>query len=178
MTSLVGLLMFMALVAAPVHSFPRSPAGFFPKDPESSGTGPEDAVRGSGRLHKVSPFFLRPFSGSAGPQAGGARSRSPFPAFLALGRAGPSESGRRQQSQEMWRRNMRRGEQDGERVALPVGPGDLNLKDQSCAAVSFTQRISEPGCEPLTFQNKLCFGHCASLFVLIAGGLMWTISAP
>ncbi|KAL6481794.1 hypothetical protein MHYP_G00098740 [Metynnis hypsauchen] len=159
MGSLVALVVFMALMAPPVRSFPRGSAGFPPKDLESSGTGPEDPARGSVRLHKPSPFFLRQFPGSVRPHAhsggahsggahsGGARSRGPFPAFLALGRAGPSETSRRQQSQEMWRRAMRRGEQDGERVALPVSPRDTNLKDQSCAAVPFTQDRACWGCE-------------------------------
>ncbi|KAL7852400.1 hypothetical protein SRHO_G00181850 [Serrasalmus rhombeus] len=73
---------------------------------------------------------------------------------------------------------MRRGEQDGERVALAVRPRDADLTEQSCAAVPFTQRISEPGCEPLSFQNKLCFGHCASLFVPPSGGSGGPFSSP
>ncbi|XP_072513687.1 DAN domain family member 5 [Salminus brasiliensis] len=180
MTSLLALVVFLALLAAPVRSFPRSSVNVFSKDLESSGNGPEDAARGSLRLHKPSPFFLRQFPGSAAPQAraGGARSRSPFPSFLALGRAGPSETSRRQQGLDMWRRSMKRGQQDGERVELPISPRDMHLKDQSCASVPFTQRISEPGCEPLTLQNNLCFGNCASLFVPSSGGPVGHLSAP
>ncbi|KAL7845512.1 hypothetical protein AOLI_G00237040 [Acnodon oligacanthus] len=73
---------------------------------------------------------------------------------------------------------MRREEQDGERVALPISPRDAKLKDQSCAAAPFTQRISEPGCEPLSLHNKLCFGHCASLFVPPGGGSAGPFSSP
>ncbi|KAG9262587.1 DAN domain family member 5-like [Astyanax mexicanus] len=178
MTTPFVLVVFLALLAAPARAFPRS---FFSRDVESSGNGPEEPARGSLRLHKPSPFFLRQFPGSAGAQtrAGGARSRSPFPAFLALGRAGPSETSRRQQGLDMWRKNMKTaGQQDGERVALPINPRNLNLKDQSCAAVPFTQRISEPGCETLTIHNKLCFGHCTSLFVPPSGGPVGHVSAP
>ncbi|XP_066511687.1 DAN domain family member 5 [Hoplias malabaricus] len=182
MTSVFSLVMFIALVVTPVHSFLHGSFGFKPRDPESSGSGPEHPIRVSARLHKPGPFFLRQFSGSAGPQSQSrSRSKSPFPAFLALGRAGPSEPNRRQQSaqsMDMWRRNMRREEQQGVHLPLPISPRDINLKDQSCKAVPFTQRISEPGCEPLLLQNKLCFGHCASLFVPHAASSPGHMGAP
>ncbi|KAF5894826.1 DAN domain family member 5-like, partial [Clarias magur] len=114
----LGLAIFMAL-AASLCALPRRLSHDLPKraphpDAEFSGNGADEPVRGSVRVVKVSPHFLRH----------SAVKRSPYPAFLALGRAGPSAharaptaplshlsaEGRKKQGLDMWQRVMQKSE--------------------------------------------------------------------
>lgn len=124
-------------------------AGAFPhrQDSESSGNGPDEPIRGSVRVVKLSPHFLR----RAAVRSKNSPSRGAFPAFLALGRAGPSAhhkpavllpqvsastgaDARRKQGLEMWQKVMHKSK---EAVALRINPKDM--PKQSCAAAPFTQ---------------------------------------
>ncbi|XP_059407644.1 DAN domain family member 5-like [Carassius carassius] len=178
-------------VVALVDAFPR---GVFPRDfhrrvatdVDFSGNGPDEPLRGSVRVVKLSPHFLRRAAGSHVPSKN-SRNRGTFPAFLALGRPGPSvlshskpgallppvsassssADARRKQGLEMWQKVMHKSERSKETVALRINPKDLSK--QSCAAVSFTQRVTEDGCETVTVHNNLCFGQCSSMFVPSSG---------
>ncbi|XP_043104410.1 DAN domain family member 5 [Puntigrus tetrazona] len=153
----------------PRGAFQRDFHGF-----ESSGNGPDEPLRGSVRVVKLAPHFLRRAAGGRAPSKS-SPSRSAFPAFLALGRPGPSvlshnkpaallpRDAARKQGLEMWQRVMRKSERSNEAVALRVNP------KQSCAAVPFTQRIVEDGCETVTVHNNLCYGQCDSMFVPSSG---------
>ncbi|TRY83030.1 hypothetical protein DNTS_004448 [Danionella cerebrum] len=159
--------------------FPRSDfRRYFSKDVESSGTGPDEPVRGSVRIVKLNPHFLRRAAASHAPFRN-SPSRSAFPAFLALGRPGPSllrqgksvnsnvgitdPDARRKHGIEMWQKAMQKSARSKEAVALRANPKEMSK--QSCAAVPFSQHITEDGCEMVTVQNKLCFGQCSSMFV-------------
>ncbi|XP_026870051.2 DAN domain family member 5 [Electrophorus electricus] len=181
-------------------AFTHNIAGFLkrvPKDFESSGNGPDEPTRGSVRTVKVSPHFLRPASGMFGQRAQlkDTPHRSSFPAFLALGRPGPSSSAakpvaslpymhgsytdteaKKRQGLEMWQRVMHRNENAREVLSLPFVPKDITK--QSCSALPFTQRITEEGCEAASVHNKLCFGQCSSLFVPPNGESTGHHSAP
>ncbi|XP_069052013.1 DAN domain family member 5 [Lepisosteus oculatus] len=151
------------------------------REPESSGNGPglEGAVRGTVRVVKVSPQFLRQSEFFRR----GSHARGALPPFLALGRPGPAvppgpgalpgprpradvsaeADNRKKQGLLMWRAAIEKGDSAKETLALPV-----NLKEpskQSCAAVPFTQRVTAAGCETVTVRNQLCFGQCTSLYV-------------
>ncbi|KAL0203026.1 hypothetical protein M9458_001044, partial [Cirrhinus mrigala] len=118
------------------------------KDFESSGNGPDEPIRGSVRVVKLSPHFLRRAAGSHVPPKN-SPSRGAFPAFLALGHNKPaallpqvsaSSTGadaRRKQGLEMWQKVMHKSERSKEAVALRINPKDMTK--QSCAAVPFTQ---------------------------------------
>ncbi|KAL4647929.1 hypothetical protein GN956_G8233 [Arapaima gigas] len=164
---------FFILLCAIIHGFPHN--GIL-KDFEASGGHADDPVRGTVKVFKLnSRVFQQPGFGLRS----GTAPRSPFPAFLALGRPGPAQHGegaphkrleadeglevRRRQGLDMWQKAMEKSSQTMEVLPLPG-----NLKDasrQSCTAVPFMQRVSEPGCDPVSVSNKLCFGHCSSLFV-------------
>lgn len=148
-------------VATLVGAFPRSAFHrdfhrHAAKDFESSGNGPDEPVRGSVRVVKLSPHFLRRSAGSHVPSKN-SPSRGAFPAFLALGRPGPSAlahnkpaallpqvsagsssaDARRKQGLEMWQKVMHKSERSKEAVSLRINPKDMSK--QSCAAVPFTQ---------------------------------------
>ncbi|XP_060754284.1 DAN domain family member 5 [Neoarius graeffei] len=184
----LGLVTFVAL-AASLCALPRHFSQDLEKraaasDAEFSGNGADEPVRGSVRVVKVSPHFLRHSPGLLAPK------RGPFPAFLALGRPGPSvhartrsaaslphlsasrtdSDTRKRQGLEMWQRVMHRSEQSKEFLSLPFHSREAG--QQSCAALNFSQRITEEGCEPITVHNKLCFGQCSSMFVPPNGGSM------
>ncbi|XP_042618589.1 DAN domain family member 5 [Cyprinus carpio] len=168
------LLSVVALVGAffPRSAFQRDFHRRVAKDFESSGNGPDEPLRGSVRVVKLSPHFLRRSAGSH-VSSKNSPSRGAFPAFLALGRPGPSvlahdkpaallpqvsasstsADARRKQGLEMWQKVMHKSERS---------------KD-SCAAVPFTQRITEDGCETVTVHNNLCYGQCSSMFVPSSG---------
>ncbi|XP_053471569.1 DAN domain family member 5 [Ictalurus furcatus] len=185
----LGLATFLALAAC-LCALPRHVSQDLPKraefsDLEFSGNGAgNEPVRGSVRVVKVSPHFLRHSPGLLGKPA---LKRGPFPAFLELGRPGPSvhahapaaslphlsasytgADARKRQGLEMWQRVMQKSEPSKEVLSLPFNSRDAGT--QSCAALPFTQRITEEGCEPITVQNKLCFGQCNSMFVPPNGG--------
>ncbi|KAI5089884.1 DAN domain family, member 5 precursor [Silurus meridionalis] len=160
-----GLINFAALIAS-LCALPRHVP-----DHEFSGDGAEEPIRGSVRVVKLSPHFLRHSPGAL-------MKRGPFPAFLAMGRPGPSAHARappaplphlsasytgahakRRQGLEMWQRVMQKSEATKEVLSLPFNSKDAGT--QSCAALPFTQE----GCEPITVHNKLCFGQCSSMFV-------------
>ncbi|XP_076847981.1 DAN domain family member 5 [Brachyhypopomus gauderio] len=186
MTALISIVFAVALVIE-TCAFTHDIAGFLrraPSDFESSGNGPDEPSRGSVRVVKVSPHFFRQASGIFGKQAqfSHAPRRSSFPAFLGLGRPGPSSSSgkpvasvpylhgrytdteaKKRQGLKMWQRVMQKSEQSKEVLALPISPKDITK--QSCSALSFTQRITEQGCEAVNVHNKLCFGQCSSMFV-------------
>ncbi|XP_034451948.1 DAN domain family member 5 [Hippoglossus hippoglossus] len=151
-------------------------------DFESSGSGPEEPIRGIVRVvqldHRAlaqSGFFRKGMSPRTAPSF---RKSLPFPAFLSQGRPGPAPAAKapvsplhhlhpkgptemdlkKKQGLQMWQRAMDKGG----KLSLPV-----NLKDmkQTCTAVPFTQRVTADGCETVTVHNKLCFGQCSSLFV-------------
>ncbi|XP_048052145.1 DAN domain family member 5 [Megalobrama amblycephala] len=185
--SLFILLSVATLVGAfPRSAFHRDFHRHIAKDFESSGNGPDEPVRGSVRVVKLSPHFLRRAAGSHVPSKN-SPSRGAFPAFLALGRPGPSAlahnnpaallpqvsassssaDARRKQGLEMWQKVMHKSERSKEAVALRINPKDMSK--QSCAAVPFTQRITEDGCETVTVHNHLCYGQCSSMFVPSSG---------
>ncbi|XP_036381348.1 DAN domain family member 5 [Megalops cyprinoides] len=167
----------------PPHTFTSIMDGL--KDFESSGNGADEPLRGTVKVVKVNPNFLRQ---SALFRRGTALRNRPsrrgaLPAFLALGRAGPAPSSKgplpstpfqlfgsnvgvevkRRQGQEMWQRAMDKGNQDKEVMALPINPKDTSK--QNCAAVPFVQRVTAAGCESVRVHNKLCFGQCSSLYI-------------
>ncbi|XP_053275434.1 DAN domain family member 5 [Pleuronectes platessa] len=151
-------------------------------DFESSGSGPEEPIRGVVRVVQLdqralaqSGFFRKGVSPRTAPSF---RKRLPFPSFLSQGRPGPGPAFKapvsplhhlhpkgpterdlkKKQGLQMWQRAMDKGG----KLSLPV-----NLKDmkQTCTAVPFTQHVTADGCETVTVHNKLCFGQCSSLFV-------------
>ncbi|XP_016429809.1 DAN domain family member 5-like [Sinocyclocheilus rhinocerous] len=181
------LLSVVTLVGAfPRSAFPRDFHRHVAKDLEFSGNGPDEPIRGSVRVVKLSPHFLRRAAGSH-VQSKNSPRRGAFPAFLALGRPGPSVlahnkpaallpqvsasstsvDARRKQGLEMWQKVMHKSERSKEDVALRINPKDM-IK-QSCAAVPFTQRVTEDGCETVTVHNNLCYGQCSSMFVPSSG---------
>lgn len=125
---------------------------------ESSGSGPDDHVRGIVKVVQLDPRvlaqsgFLR--KGLNPRRASSLSSRFSFPAFLSHGRAGPAPALKtpvsplhhlhpkiptemelkKRQSLQMWQRAINKGEKMT--MSLPV-----HLKDtkQTCAAVPFTQ---------------------------------------
>ncbi|KAI7810572.1 DAN domain family member 5 [Triplophysa rosa] len=170
-----------------VCAFPRTALRNFHRHPgkdfESSGSGPDEPIRGSVRVVKLSPHFLRRAAGAFGNHAPSRSTpgRSAFPAFLARGLPGPSvlthnkpavllphigasnTGDAKKQGLEMWRRVTRKSDRGREAVALRINHKDMSK--QSCAAVPFTQRITEDGCETVTVHNNMCFGQCTSMFV-------------
>uniref|UniRef100_A0A8C2KLT7 DAN domain family, member 5 n=1 Tax=Cyprinus carpio TaxID=7962 RepID=A0A8C2KLT7_CYPCA len=181
------LLSVVALIGAfPRSAFPRDFHRRVAKDLESSGNGADEPLRGSVRVVKLSPNFLRRGAGGHVPSKN-SRSQGAFPAFLALGRPGPSvlahdkpaallpqvsasstsADARRKQGLEMWQKVMHKSERSKEAVALRINPKDMSK--QSCAAVPFTQRVTEDGCETVTVHNNLCYGQCSSMFVPSSG---------
>lgn len=125
---------------------------------ESSGSGPDDSVRGIVKVLQLDPhavahsgYFRR---GLIPRRAPSASSRFPFPAFLSQGRPGlapalkarvnplhhlhPERSAetelKKRQGLQMWQRAINKGEM------MPM-PLPVNLKDtkQTCSAVPFTQ---------------------------------------
>uniref|UniRef100_A0A672S7R6 Uncharacterized protein n=1 Tax=Sinocyclocheilus grahami TaxID=75366 RepID=A0A672S7R6_SINGR len=152
------LLSVVTLVGAffPRSVFQRDFHRHVAKDFESSGNGPDEPLRGSVRVVKLSPHFLRRAAGSH-VSSTNSPSRGAFPAFLALGRPGPSvlshnkpaallpqvsasstsADARRKQGLEMWQKVMHKSERSKEAVALRINPKDTSK--QSCAAVPFTQ---------------------------------------
>ncbi|XP_026060701.1 cerberus-like [Carassius auratus] len=182
------LLSVVTLVGAffPRSAFQRDFHRHVAKDLESSGNGPDEPLRGSVRVVKLSPHSLRRAAGShVSPK--NSPGRGAFPAFLALGRPGPSvlshnkpaahllpvsasstsADARRKQGMEMWQKVMHKSERSKEAVALRIDPKDMSK--QSCATVPFTQRITEDGCEKVTVHNNLCYGQCSSMFVPSSG---------
>ncbi|KAK2818166.1 hypothetical protein Q7C36_022099 [Tachysurus vachellii] len=179
----LGLITFLALAsslcALPRHFIQDLPKRAAGSDLEFSGNGADEPVRGSVRVVKVSPHFLRHSPGLLGKPT---LKRTPFPAFLNLGRPEPSVHARapaaslshlsagytgvdvrKRQGLEMWQRVMQKSEPRKEILSLPFNSKDAET--QSCAALPFTQRITEEGCESITVPNKLCFGQCSSMFV-------------
>ncbi|XP_023190226.1 DAN domain family member 5-like [Xiphophorus maculatus] len=149
---------------------------------ESSGGGPDQAVKGMVKVVQLDPrnlvssaFFRRGLNQRGAPFH---QSRLSFPAFLSRGRPGPAQAPKdatsplrhlrpkrpteadlkKKQGLQMWQEVMDKGG----KVSLPV-----SLKDtkQTCTAVPFTQHVTADGCQTVTVYNKLCFGQCSSLFV-------------
>ncbi|XP_045903278.1 DAN domain family member 5 [Micropterus dolomieu] len=181
-------LVFLSCWTAVAFAFPRSTFDNIVRGSkvefESSGSGPDDPVRGIVKVVHLDPHFL--------PQSGFFRkglsprrpssisSRLSFPAFLSHGRPGPAPVPKtpvsplhhlhpksstemelkKRQGLQMWHRAINKGEK--RTMSLPV-----NLKDtkQTCTAVAFTQHVTADGCDTVTVHNKLCFGQCSSLFV-------------
>uniref|UniRef100_A0A8D0AJ73 DAN domain family, member 5 n=2 Tax=Sander lucioperca TaxID=283035 RepID=A0A8D0AJ73_SANLU len=151
---------------------------------ESSGSGPDEPVRGIVKVVQLDPRALAHsgfFRGGLTPRSvPSLSSRLSFPAFLSHGRPGLAPVPRtpvsplhhlhpksptamelkKRQGLQMWQRAINKGEKMS--TSLPV-----NLKDtkQTCTAVPFTQRVTTDGCSTVTVHNKLCFGQCSSLFV-------------
>lgn len=164
MTVQISLFIVLSVVALVGAFFPRSAfqqdfhrqVAEDSKDLESSGNGPDEPLRGSVRVVKLSPHFLRRAAGSH-VSSKNSPSRGAFPAFLALGRPGPSvlshnnpaallpqvsassagADARRKQGLEMWQKVMHKSERSKETVAQRINPKDMTK--QSCAAVPFTQ---------------------------------------
>uniref|UniRef100_A0A8C2DIA6 DAN domain family, member 5 n=1 Tax=Cyprinus carpio TaxID=7962 RepID=A0A8C2DIA6_CYPCA len=159
------LLSVATLVGAffPRSAFQRDFHRHVAKDFESSGNGPDEPLRGSVRVVKLSPHFLRRSAGSH-VSSKNSPSRGAFPAFLALGRPGPSvlahdkpaallpqvsasstsADARRKQGLEMWQKVTQ--VYCDQRKNRPI-------------------RITEDGCETVTVHNNLCYGQCSSMFV-------------
>ncbi|XP_076129558.1 DAN domain family member 5 [Alosa pseudoharengus] len=173
------------LLCASAHAFPRNAIESVKNaaaEIDASGAGSDEPVRGSVRVVKVSPHFLRHtgmFRNGLSPR-GAPSLRGAFPDFLSLGRAGPSTKlsvppvvhlrdrhhgadTKRRQGMSMWQRVMDKSEREKEAVVLPINPKDVSK--QSCAAVPFTQRVTAAGCDTVTVHNHLCFGQCSSMFV-------------
>lgn len=147
----------LATLVASLCALPRHVIQEFGKraadsDLEFSGNGADEPVRGSVRVVKVSPNFLR-----HSPRLH-ALKRGSFPAFLAMGRPGPSvhvpvrapaaslphlrasytgAEARKRQGLEMWQRVMQKSEQSKEVLSLPFHPKDAGT--QTCASLPFTQ---------------------------------------
>ncbi|AWP05790.1 DAN related protein [Scophthalmus maximus] len=146
---------------------------------ESSGSGPDEPVRGIVKVVQLDRHALAQsgfFRGGLIPRR--APSRLPFPAFLSQGRPGPAPASKapvsplhylhpksptetelkKRHGLQMWQRAIDKGD----KLSLPV-----NFKDtkQTCTALPFTQRVTADGCDTVTVHNKLCFGQCSSLFV-------------
>lgn len=148
-------------VCALVCAFPRTALRNFHRHPEkdfeSSGNGPDEPIRGSVRVVKLSPHFLRRAAGAFGNHAPSRSTpgHSAFPAFLARGLSGPSvlthnkpavalphlgasnTGDAKKQGLEMWQRVTQKSDRSREAVALRVNHKDMSK--QSCAAVPFTQ---------------------------------------
>ncbi|GAA6232327.1 DAN domain family member 5-like [Lates japonicus] len=151
---------------------------------ESSGSGPDEPIRGVVKVVQLDPhalaqsgFFRRGLTPRRAPSLS---SRLSFPTFLSQGRPGPAPASKapvsplhylrpkgpteielkKRQGLQMWQRAINKG--DKMTMSLPI-----NLKDtkQICSAVPFTQRVTADGCDTVTVHNKLCFGQCSSLFV-------------
>ncbi|XP_060916316.1 DAN domain family member 5 isoform X2 [Labrus mixtus] len=149
-------------------------------DFESSGSGPDEPVRGVVKVVQLDPrslahsgFFRQGLTPRRAPSLS---ARLSFPAFLSQGRPGPAPGPRtplsplhqlrpkneievkKTQGLQMWQRAINKGE----KMHLPI-----NLKDtkQTCTAIPFTQHVTAEGCSTVTVHNKLCFGQCSSLFV-------------
>ncbi|XP_030634781.1 DAN domain family member 5 [Chanos chanos] len=187
-------LVFLVVLNTGVFGFPQNAIDNFSKhgakDFEASGTGPDEPIRGSVKVVKISPHFLRHggIFGRGLPIKETRQGRGAFPAFLALGRAGPSllerkpvhslpllresqhgADTKRKHGLEMWQRVLHKSNQGKEAESLPI-----NLKDaskESCSAIPFTQRVTAEGCETVTVHNKLCFGQCSTMFVPPSGEL-------
>ncbi|XP_049644315.1 DAN domain family member 5 [Suncus etruscus] len=56
---------------------------------------------------------------------------------------------------------------------LPLSP--MEVLQEHCRAVPFTQVLSRPGCAPVRVRNRLCFGRCSSLYVPGSGPASRTI---
>ncbi|XP_071360210.1 DAN domain family member 5 [Trachinotus anak] len=150
---------------------------------ESSGSGPDEHLRGIVKVVQLDPHalvqsgFLR--RGLTPRRAPSLSPRLPFPAFLSRGRPGVAPASKapvsplhhlhpksptevelkKRQGLQMWQRAIGKGDRT---VSLPVGLKDAT---QTCAAVSFTQHVTAEGCDTVTVHNKLCFGQCSSLFI-------------
>ncbi len=163
MTVQISLFILLSVVALVGAFFPRSAfqqdfhrqAAEDSEDLGSSGNGPDEPLRGSVRVVKLSPHFLRRAAGSH-VSSKNSPSRGAFPAFLSHGRPGPSvlshnnpaallppvsasgaADARRKQGLEMWQKVMHKSERSKEAVAQRINPKDMTK--QSCAAVPFTQ---------------------------------------
>ncbi|XP_003468205.1 DAN domain family member 5 [Cavia porcellus] len=51
----------------------------------------------------------------------------------------------------------------GRALALPLDPQEV--AQERCRAVPFVQVLTRPRCTTTRVHNRLCFGHCASLYV-------------
>nr|XP_020452595.1 DAN domain family member 5-like [Monopterus albus] len=181
-------LVFLSSWTTVAFTFPHKAFGSVLKgsrvEYESSGSGPDEPVRGIVKVVQLDPraldqstFFRRGMTPRRSPSLS---SRSSFPAFLSQGRPGPALGPRahvsplqhlhpkspsepelkKRQGLQMWQRVIDKG--DKMNTLLPV-----NLKDtkQTCTAVPFIQRVTADGCRTVTVHNRLCFGQCSSLFV-------------
>ncbi|XP_008275813.1 DAN domain family member 5 [Stegastes partitus] len=177
MSYLIGLIFLSSWTAVavtfPYNTFAKASKVEF----ESSGSGPDEPVRGIVKVVRMDPRVLAQsrFLRSGLTLRRAHSSKVPFPAFLSHGRPGPAlnapvsplhnlrpknppEMELKKQGLQMWQRALDKGG----KIALPI-----NLKDtkQACTAVPFTQHVTADGCETVTVHNKLCFGQCSSLFV-------------
>ncbi|XP_029102831.1 DAN domain family member 5 [Scleropages formosus] len=181
----------LTALCAAVHGFPHN--GIL-KDFEASGGDVDEPSRGMVKVFKISPHFLQqPGSPQRAPGLrSGTAPRSPFPAFLALGRPGPGEPRQgaalvaphkrleanvgpevlSRHGLDMWRRAMEKSSQGKEALPLPGNVKDASR--QSCSTVPFVQRVTEVGCDAVAVPNKLCFGQCSSLFVPPGAGARGT----
>ncbi|XP_028678792.2 DAN domain family member 5 [Erpetoichthys calabaricus] len=174
-------LLFVQLLFMAVLSGAHSPGGHtaaHEEDMVSSGTGSNydeplqgtvRVVQASSALLKMSPLFTRRLDDR--PRALG---RGPLPPFLALGRPGPAlsqlnkplapaieEPGEKQRKGlEMWKAAIKK-----DLFTAPVDLKEQETTEGGCTAISFSQRLSAPGCDAVTLRNKLCFGRCSSLYV-------------
>ncbi|XP_059189882.1 DAN domain family member 5 [Centropristis striata] len=181
-------LVFLSTWSAVAFTFPHNTFDSIIKgsrvEYESSGSGPDEPVRGIVKVVQLDPRSLAQSGffrgGLTSRRAPSLSSRLSFPAFLSHGRPGPASAPKtpvsplhhlnpksptemglkKRQGLQMWQRAINKGEKKS--MSLPV-----NLKDtkQTCAAVPFTQRVTADGCDTVTLHNKLCFGQCSSLFV-------------
>ncbi|KAM8880533.1 DAN domain family member 5 [Spinachia spinachia] len=157
-------------------------------EPESSGSGPDEPIRGIVKVMRLDPRGAAQsgfFRGALSPRrAPSHSSRVSFPAFLSRGRPGPALQApvsplrllhpkspaemelKKRQGLQMWQRAVDKG--DKMSVSLPSGLRDTK---QACTAVPFTQRVTADGCDAVTVHNKLCFGQCSSMFVPPEGEL-------
>ncbi|KAL2764418.1 DAN domain family member 5 precursor [Daubentonia madagascariensis] len=59
--------------------------------------------------------------------------------------------------------SLQRRQEVATAVSLPLDPQEVT--QEMCKAVSFIQVLSRPGCTAVRLRNRLCFGHCSSLYV-------------
>lgn len=151
---------FMSSMMALAFTLPHSAFDFWkgPKsDLESSGSGPNEPIRGEVKVFPLDPrslahlgFLRRGPSTKQGPSL----PRSPFPAFLSQGRPGPAPALaskalvnplhhlqprsdmelKKKQGIHMWQKAMNKGE------TMPVSlPASLKDSKHTCSGVPFTQ---------------------------------------
>ncbi|XP_036278757.1 DAN domain family member 5 [Pipistrellus kuhlii] len=94
----------------------------------------------------------RPLGRGAQASPGPSSALSSWKAFLDL-----------QKTRRMGSGGLQREREEASTMTLPLDPQEV--AQERCKAVPFTQVLTQPGCTPLRLRNRLCMGHCSSLYV-------------